>query len=124
MDTKYWLVGASFDSTDHQDKIFIENGYWQLDWTESDQPAQFSKGAQISRGDRIAVKRMKGRGASDISILHIGIVKGVVIGSGRIICIVDWVATNLNRDVESRGCFASVHGPYDKDEWIEKIFCL
>lgn len=39
-------------------------------------------------------------------------------------CVVDWVATNLDRSVESRGCFQSIHGPYPKDEWIEKIFYL
>ncbi|EFX91110.1 hypothetical protein HMPREF0027_1813 [Actinobacillus ureae ATCC 25976] len=67
---------------------------------------------------------MNGKGARDIRICHLDIVKGVVHDSGKIICIVDWVATNLNRNVESRGCFASIHGSYDKDKWIKEIFCI
>lgn len=121
---KYWLVGASWGGIDHQDESFVKNGYWVLGWEQNQQPDQFSKGEKICVGDRIAIKRMKGQGASEIKILHIGIVKGVISETNKIICVVDWVAKNLDRNVESRGCFKSIHGPYEKDEWIEKIFCL
>jgi hypothetical protein len=67
---------------------------------------------------------MKGR-ETGIKILHLGIIKGVILDADKVICTVDWVATDLNRDIlESRGCFASIHGPYDKDDWIQQIFCL
>ena len=121
---KYWLVGASWGGQDHQDQSFVENGYWVLGWESSEQPAQFAKGEQIKVGDRIAIKRMKGKGSSEIKNLHIGIIKGVVAETNKIICVVDWIVKNLDRNVESKGCFGSIHGPYDKNEWIEKIFCL
>ncbi len=121
---RYWLVGAFWGGQDHQDQFFVENGYWMLGWDEEEQPEQFKTGEKIQVGDRIAIKRMKGKGASDIRILHIGIVKGVIAEANKVICVVDWVAKDLDRSVESRGCFKSIHGPYAKDEWIEKIFCL
>lgn len=120
----YWLVGASWGGTDHQDQNFVKNSYWVLGWKENQQPDQFKKGEMIKIGDRIAIKRMKGQGSSEIKILHIGIIKGVISETDKITCVVDWVVTDLNRDVESRGCFQSIHGPYKKDTWIEKIFCL
>ena len=121
---KYWLVGASWGGQDHQDQFFVKNGYWMLGWGEKDQPEQFKRGEQIQVGDRIAIKRMKGQGSSEIRILHIGIVKGVIAETNKVICVIDWIIKDLDRSVESRGCFKSVHGPYDKDEWIERIFCL
>ena len=95
-----------------------------LGWDKEEQPEQFKTGEKIQVGDRIAIKRMKGKGESDIRILHIGIVKGVIAEAKKVIFVVDWVAKDLDRDVESRGCFKSIHGPFPKDEWIEKIFCL
>lgn len=120
--SKYWLVGASWGGTDHQDEIFVEKGIWILGWEEGRQPA---KAAEMQKGDRIAIKRMKGKGQTGIRIRHIGIIRGVILDAGIVICTVDWVATNLDRDIqESRGCFASIHGPFEHDAWIEKIFCL
>ena len=121
---KYWVVGASWGGIEHQDKKFVENSYWTLGWEREDQPVQFERGEMINIGDRIAIKRMKGQGASDIKILHIGIVRGVVEEVNKITCVVDWIATDLDRSVDAKGCFKSIHGPYEKDEWIEKIFCL
>ncbi len=121
----YWVVGASWGGTEHQDKKFIEQGIWMLGWKEGDQPAQFKKASEIEVGDRIAIKRMKGGGQKGIRIFHLGVVKGVILGTDKIVCTVDWVATDLDRDIEeSRGCFASVHGPFEQDEWVEKVFCL
>lgn len=122
---KYWVVGASWGGVEHQDKRFVEEGFWLLGWNESDQPNQYEKAAEIKPGDRIAIKRMKGKGQTGIRIFHIGIVKGVILDTDKIVCTVNWVATDLERDIEeSRGCFKSIHGPFVKDEWIEKIFCL
>ena len=76
-------------------------------------------------GDRIAIKRMKGKGQTGIRIFHLGIIKGVILDTNKVICTVNWVATDLDRDIsESRGCFQSVHGPYEHDSWIQKVFCL
>ena len=119
----YWLVGAAWGGVDHQDKKFVSEGYWMLGWDKEKQPDQYELASKINIGDNIAIKRMNGQGASDIKIYHIGIIKGVILEANKIICTVNWVATDLKRDVESRGCFKSIHGPYPKDSWIEHIFC-
>ncbi|MFV1976488.1 MAG: hypothetical protein ACC651_12130 [Candidatus Scalindua sp.] len=123
--TQYWVVGASWGGVEHQDKKFVEQGYWMLGWEKEDQPAQYVKASQIKEGDRIAIKRMKGKGQSGIKIYHLGIIKGVILDTNKVICTVDWVATNLERDIEeSKGCFKSIHGPFENDAWVEKVFCL
>jgi hypothetical protein len=127
MKTKYWIVGASWGGVDHQDKSFVKKGIWMLGWEAGSQP---EKAAEISRGDRIAIKRRLGKAQKGIRIMHIGVVKGIVLDTNKVICTVDWVATNLNRVIsKSRGCFKSVHGPYTKSnkaykQWIEEIFSL
>ena len=121
----YWVVGASWGGVEHQDKRFIEQGIWMLGWEEDDQPAQYKKASEMKAGDRIAIKRMKGGGQTGIKIFHLGIIKGVILDTNKIICTVDWVATDLNRNIEeSRGCFKSIHGPFAHDTWVEKVFCL
>lgn len=123
--TSYWVVGASWGGVDHQDQRFLEQGCWILGWEEKDQPDQYAKASKIQPGDRIAIKRMKGQRQTGIRILHLGIIKGVIPDANKVVCTVDWVATNLHRDIEeSRGCFKSIHGPFQKDEWVEKVFCL
>lgn len=93
-----------------------------LGWENGNQP---EKASQIQEGDRIAIKRLKGKGQKGIRIMHLGVVKGVILDTNKIICTVDWVATNLDRDIkESRGCFKSVHGPFEHDRWIQQVFCL
>ena len=73
----------------------------------------------------IAIKRMKGKGQTGIRIMHIGIIKGVILDTDKVVCSVNWVATGLNRDIaESRGCFKSIHGPYVQDDWTNQIFSL
>jgi len=122
---KYWVVGASWGGTEHQDKKFLEKGIWMLGWNESQQEAQYKKASEIKAGDRIAIKRMKGRGQTGIKIYHIGIIKGVILEADKVICTVNWVAIDLERNIEeSRGCFKSIHGPFEHDNWIEKVFCL
>lgn len=73
---------------------------------------------------------MLGQGHSGIRIMHIGIVRGVILETNKVICTVNWAATHLDRVIDgSKGCFKSVHGPYAKSDtamkqWIEEIFCL
>ncbi len=120
----YWIVGASWGGTDYQDQRFVKEGIWMLGWGENDQPAQYRKAEEIKVGDRIAIKRMRGQ-KGGLKIFHIGVIKGVILDANRVICTVDWVATDLNREIEeSRGCFKSIHGPYEMDEWIQQVFCL
>ena len=125
MQAQYWLVGAAWGGREHQDDRFIEEGIWLLGWSEGQQPDQFARAKKMRPGDRIAIKRMKGRNKTGLRIMHLGIIKGVIGDTEKVLCTVDWVATNLNRDIaDSRGCFKSVHGPYKRDEWVQEVFCL
>src|SRR5438128_2615311 len=54
-ETKYWLVGASWGGTDHQDEAWVTKGIWMLGWEEG---SQHEKASQIEAGDRIAIKRL------------------------------------------------------------------
>ncbi len=120
----YWVVGASWGGSDHQDQRFVKEGIWMLGWSEGEQPAQYKKAEEMKVGDRIAIKRMRGQ-KGGLKILHIGIIKGVILDTNKVICTVDWAANNLDRDIEdSHGCFKSIHGPYEQDDWIQEIFCL
>jgi hypothetical protein len=121
----YWVVGAAWGGVEHQDQKFLKQGIWMLGWAEGEQPAQYKKASEMQPGDRIAIKRMKGQGQTGIRILHLGIIKGVILETNKVICTVDWVATNLDRNIEeSRGCFKSIHGPFEHDSWVEQAFCL
>ena len=120
--TRYWIVGASWYGTDHQDQRFVDLGIWMLGLEDG---PQFEKVSEMQIGDRIAIKRNMGQGQDRIRILHIGIVSGFITETNKFICTVDWAATNLeDRTVQSRGCFQSVHGPFEHDAWIQEIFCL
>ncbi len=118
----YWIVGASWGGVNHQDKRFVKEGFWMLGWEEGKQP---KKAIKMKSGDRIAIKRMKGKGQKGIKILHLGIIKGVILDTNKIICTVKWIITDLDRNItESRGCFQSIHGPFQHDSWIQDVFCL
>ncbi len=128
MSNQYWVVGASWGGVEMQDERFVKGGFWVLGWRESDSQnaaMQVQRAQGMKRGDRIAIKRMRGKQQTGIRIMHIGIIQDVIHDTDKVVCTVNWVSTNLNRDIdESRGCFASVHGPYEHDAWIEKIFCI
>ena len=119
---QYWVVGASWGGVKHQDQRFIREGIWMLGWKVGAQP---ERAKEMQPGDRIAIKRMKGKGQTGIRVLHLGIIRGVILDTDKIICTVNWAATDLDRDIQqSRGCFQSIHGPYPHDPWIQEIFCL
>lgn len=124
-DPQYWLVGASFDN-DPQDAQWVREGIWMLGWSEEQQKEQWDRAMNIRHGDRLAIKRMKGPGQTGLRILHLGIVRSGPhrLAEGGLLFVVDWVATDLDRDIaESRGCFATVHGPYTFDDpWVAEVF--
>jgi hypothetical protein len=121
----YWVVGASWGGTEHQDQKFVKGGYWMLGWEEKYQPVQYALAEKMKQGDRIAIKRMKGQGKTGIKIFHIGIIQDVILETNKVICTVNWVATDLKRDIsESRGCFASIHGPFVNNACVQEVFCL
>lgn len=106
---------------DDQSDKFIRRGYWFLGWNAEDQPEQTNRRDQIQPGDRIAIKRMLGKGSPNIEIRALGVVKEVDEDDKRVY--IDWLVRDVNRVVPSRGCFASIHGPFlESDEWAQEVF--
>jgi hypothetical protein len=120
---QYWVVGAMYGGSDDQSPKFIRRGYWVLGWKEGDAPGQEKLRDQIAPGDRIAIKRMMGRGAKTIRITALGVVTEIDAQDKRVY--VNWVVSDLDRRVSSKNCFKSIHGPYTKnDPWINDVFRL
>lgn len=121
--SQYWIVGAMWGGHDDQSEIFIRRGYWFLGWSDEEQPAQASLRDQIQPGDRIAIKRMLGQGSPNIEIRALGTVKEIDPDDKRVY--IHWAVSGLQRQVPSKGCFASIHGPFPADdEWTRLVFQL
>jgi hypothetical protein len=100
---KYWVVRAMYGGNNDQAPKFIRRGYWVLGWSDADAPDQAKRRDQIGVGDRIAIKRMMGKGATEIRITALGVVTEVDEEDKRVY--VTWIADDLNRVVESRDVF-------------------
>lgn len=119
----YWVVGAMWGGHDDQAESFVRRGYWSLGWSDQDQPAQAGLRDKIQPGDRIAIKRMLGQGSSNIEVRALGVVKEVDPLDKRVY--IHWATTGLAREVPSKGCFKSIHGPFAADdEWTRMVFQL
>lgn len=119
----YWLVGANWSGDDQAD-VFFRRGYWELGWDDSEQPSMAQKRDNIKPNYRIAVKSMRGKGSSTITIRALGIVKEV--GTDKRVYI-NWLIMDMDREVPSKGGFGSIHGPYTINtdtEWIREVFCI
>lgn len=127
---QYYIVGASYGGYESQLERFIEDGIWALGWSGDDASAQHASLIKMNRGDFIAIKRMNGRGASDVTILARGIVCGVITEAKeekRFVCTVNWIETNLQKIVPARhqGIFQSVAGPFsftNDQDWLIDVF--
>ncbi len=123
MNPRYWLVGAYWEGDDQSD-AFFRRGYWELGWSDEQQPGMAQQRDSIRAGDRIAVKSMLGQGSPNIAIRGLGIVKEV--GEDKRVYI-NWLVTDLNRIVPSGGCYKAIHGPYtveENTEWLGEVFRL
>lgn len=128
---QYFLVGASYDNVD-QTPTFLKRGIWEIGYSRDEQPAQYDIVDQMRKGDRIAIKRMKGGQGNNtkMKILAIGIIVDVDHDRGQ--AFVDWCGDEKLRDrtVPIRGCLRTVHGPYqvgdspDTRNWLNEIFRL
>ncbi|WP_248324052.1 MULTISPECIES: hypothetical protein [unclassified Caballeronia] len=119
----YWVVGATWGGQKDQSEVFIRRGYWFMGWADEEQPSQASLRDEIREGDRIAIKRMLGQGSKEIEIRALGVVKEVDSKDKRVY--VHWAAKDLNRRVAAKGCFASIHGPFNADDqWTRQVFQL
>ncbi|WP_313057766.1 hypothetical protein [Stutzerimonas nitrititolerans] len=116
MDARYWIVGAMFGGCRDQLDTFIKRGYWYC-WDphkarDNEIPEQtIALFKQIQRGDRLAVKKMLGRGSPSMEVRALGIVTDIDQDEWRIY--VDWLVPNMSRLVPIRGCMGSIHGPFD-----------
>lgn len=122
---QYWLVGAYWDDSVDMTDIFVSGGYWEMGWDDEDRPEYAELRNQMEAGDRIANKARGGRGQSDIIVKAIGVIEAVDPFNGRVH--VDWKLSGLDRRVESKGKFKTVHpplSPESDDEWINAIFTL
>jgi hypothetical protein len=134
---QYWVVGAMLagDASGDMYDTFVKRGYWEYGFPDpythgfpdhaqydKEHPDQAALRNQIREGDRIAIKAMLGRGATEIRIRAIGIVKDNDHDEGRVY--VDWLLTEpeMKRKVPARGLFAVIHGPFAADSWIGEIF--
>jgi len=119
--TQYWVVGAMWGGHDDQSDVFIRRGYWFLGWDDQEQPDQARRRDQIRPSDRIAIKRMLGQGSSEIEIRAVGIVREIDLQDKRVY--VDWTLQDMARIVPSKGCYASIHGPFPpEDPWTNQVF--
>ena len=119
---QYWVVGAMYGGRDDQAPKFLRRGYWELGWEDKDAPDQAERRDLIRPGDGIAIKRMMGKGAKTIKVTTLGIVTDIDDEDGRIY--VDWILKDVDRVVDSRGCFKSIHGPFKADDdWTQEVFC-
>ena len=142
----YWIVGATWYDDDGEpcemENDFVRTGVWKLGWSPShftEYPGAevfYNRITEINCGDRIAIKRMRGKGQQEVNILHIGVVRGYpfIWGGDKYGCIVDWA----NREpfegkvVGLHGWVGSgPYGPYSRDERdrfenfeIERTFSL
>jgi len=116
------MFGGKDDKLDE----LIRRGCWYCwdPWYNMKIPAEVeNRFPQVQVGDRIAVKRMLGQGATEIEIRALGIVTDVDQEEWRIY--VRWVMNNLNRRVSLHGCAGSIHGPFEaSDSWVREIFQL
>lgn len=117
---QYWVVGATW--AEDMYRTFITRGYWMSGYNEGDNETYDERLNHIRVGDRIAIKSMLGQGDSNIKIKAIGIVKDVDEDNTVYI---NWLLTDINRIVHSRGCYGTIHGPFGlkaDDDWIGQVF--
>lgn len=117
----YWVVGAMWGGQEDQSEKFIRRGYWFLGWSDAEQPSQAKLRDQMKPGDRIAIKRMLGQGSRSIAVRALGVIKEIDDDDKRVY--VDWFVKGLEREVPSRGAYASIHGPFSEDDqWVKEVF--
>ncbi len=118
---QYWVVGAMWGGREDQYEEFVQKGYWLLGWEDADQPQFTRRRNRIRPGDRIAIKKISTH--PNIEIRAIGTVKRI--DPEDHLVYVHWVVSDLHHKVHSKGCYGSIHGPYDpNDKWTREVFTL
>jgi hypothetical protein len=118
---QYWVVGATTKGQDMID-YFVNHGFWFGDKPEVQDTIE-----KIRPSDRIAIKRMIGRGAKEVAIHAIGVVEEVQNHKALPIKMiyVRWIHLPEDRKVPFGGFGGTIHGPYSKTEpKMQEIFML
>jgi hypothetical protein len=64
---------------------------------------------------------MLGQGSPNIAIKAIGEVKEIDEDDKRVY--ISWFVKGMSREVPSRGAYASIRGPFTKnDDWVKEVF--
>lgn len=131
MKHQYWAVGAMWGGGKDGDAYdeFIRWKCWYSGYSHEEQPAQCELINQICVGDRLAIKKMMGRGATQVMIRAVGIVTDIeeMNMNGKQIkrFHMNWVLPSLNRLVPAKGAFKTIQGPYASDDlWTQQVFQL
>ncbi len=139
--SNYWLVGAMPGGGGEGDRFkeFTNGGFWS-GWqpgtydkesrstaTNEDIEKQQAKFKEIKKGDKIAIKKMLGQGATDIEIRAIGIVTGTDTDPKKWRIDVKWLDNFKPRRVPIHGATRAINGPYtpdekDQDKWVLETF--
>jgi hypothetical protein len=119
-DPQYFVVGATWESDDKL-PLFLKRGTWQNGYARDNQGYN-NIFDQIREGDRIAVKRMLGKGSKTMSILALGRITEV--DPDGYTLYVKWLVQLRNREVPINGCMGTLHGPYLKDNWSNSVFSI
>ncbi len=122
MAKNYWVVGANW-SGDDMYTTFIDRGYWEMGYDDKQQPNYAERRKGMKKGDRIAIKSMLGQGSPNIRIRAIGRIKEIDDDDGRVY--VNWTLRRMNREVPSKGCYGTIHGPFTSkgdSDWVGKVF--
>jgi hypothetical protein len=117
----YWVAGATVDGQDMKDD-FIAHGFWFADAEDAQEHIK-----EIKPGDRMAIKRRLGQGATQVAIHALGVVEKVAQYKAldfRMIY-VKWIRISPERRVPFSGFGAALHGPFPGTKpVVRKIFSL
>jgi len=115
----YWVVGATVNN-ENMLRYFVGHGFWY-----GNHPDAQSKISQIKARDRIAIKRMLGRGARKMSVEALGVVEDVKDHDALPVRMVyvRWTALPEPRQVDFKGFGSMIDGPFQGNEQrIAEIF--
>lgn len=123
MQSQYWIVGAMFGGREDRLPEFVKRGYWYC-WDPKFNPDIPTTVAElfprIKVGDRLAVKKMLGQGSPSIEVRALGIVTDIDAMEWRVY--VNWLVSDLNREVPIKNYMGSLHGPVEESDWRANAF--
>jgi hypothetical protein len=117
----YWVVGAMWGGHDDQsESSFVVDTGFSVGLTRSSRHrlnfVTESSPMTVSRSSACSVKDRRNRDPRAWR-------REIDADDKRVY--VDWLVKGLTRRVPSRGCYRSIHGPFDaNDDWVKVAFCV